>query len=283
MKKTVVFDIGGTQSRIALFEDNQIVWRDQVATPSKAGPDATVECMAQLFNSSDIANKTDLKVGVAVTGQIVDGCVTAHNSAILSDWHSYPLQRNLSASLKRPVSLFNDARAAAWGEYRFGTGQGCDEFLFLTVSTGVGAGLILNRRLHIAKNGFDAEIGEMKTDDGQILENRASGTALGNLALQFGYTNAKGLCDAADQGDEQANKLYQNSIREIAKKLADLAVMLGIQRVALGGSVGLRPKYLERLRLEMELYPPLYQIEIVTAHLGHDAGLVGVADLVRTD
>ena len=101
--------------------------------------------------------------------------------------------------------------------------------------------------------------------------------------MQQGYENAKALCDAADQGDENADRIYQASIREIAGKLADLAVMLGIQRVALGGSVGLRSGYLQRLRQEMASYPGIYQIDIVAAQLGHDAGLVGVADLVRTD
>jgi len=279
MKKEIVFDIGGTQSRIALFDNGKLVWRDQLTTPSQAGPEAMLDSMAQLF--IPVASH-DALVGVAITGHIKDGCVTAHNQAILSDWQSYPLQQRLAEKLMRPVSVFNDARAAAWGEFRFGNGQECDDFLFLTVSTGVGAGLILNRRLHIAKNGFDAEIGEMLTADGKTLENHASGTALNQLALQHGYDDARSLCDAADQGDPQANALYQHGINEIAKKLADLAVMVGIQRVAVGGSVGLRSGYLDRLRLAMSQYPAIYQIEFVAAQLGHDAGLVGAADLLST-
>ena len=179
------------------------------------------------------------------------------------------------------MQLINDARAAAWGEYRYGSGRGFDDFLFLTVSTGVGAGLILNRRLHIARNGFDAEIGEMLCADGITLENHASGTALGQLAKLHGYAHAKVLCDAADQGDEKANGMVQHGIQEIAKKLADLAVMLGLQRVAIGGSVGLRPHYLERLQKEMLNYPSIYRIELVPAQMGHDAGLYGVADLTN--
>jgi N-acylmannosamine kinase len=275
--KKIVFDIGGTQSRIALLEDGHILWRDQCDTPSQAGPDAVVECMAQLFQQ---LNDHVGHIGVAITGHIVSGCVTAHNSAILPGWQSYPLQQRLAEKLDCTVQIFNDARAAAWGEYRFGIGQGYDEFLFLTVSTGVGAGLILNRRLHIAKNGFDAEIGEMKTADGRTLEEHASGTALNQLAVQNGYGNAKALCDAADLGDARADVMVQHGVREIAKKLADLAVMLGIQRVAVGGSVGLRPRYLKRLQHEMKNYSAIYQIDLIAAQLGHDAGLLGVADLV---
>jgi len=278
--KSIVFDIGGTQSRIALFEEGQIVMRDQLATPSQAGPDALLASAAQLFAQVE---HVQAPVCVAVTGQVVDGCVTAHNPAIMADWHSYPLQQKLAEKFGRPVRLINDARAAAWGEYLYGSGAGLAEFLFLTVSTGVGAGLILNRRLHLAANGFDAEIGEMKCHDGKTLEDHASGTALGQLALQYRYSNARMLCDAADQGDTQADTLYQNGIREIAKKLADLAVMLGIQRVAVGGGVGLRPGYLERLQREMNLFPKIYRIEVVAAQLGHDAGLYGAADLARSE
>ena len=276
--RTVVFDVGGTNSRIAVFEHGKIVWRAQLATPAQAGPDATLENMAQLF--APLGNLV-APVCVAVTGQVANGCVTAHNPAILTDWHSYPLQQRLSERLQLPVKLVNDARAAAWGEYRYGSGQGIGEFLFLTVSTGVGAGLILNGRLHIAKKGFDAEIGETRCADGKTLEEHASGTALGLLARQHSYGSARQLCDAAERGDQPAEALYQSGIREIAAKLADLAVILGIERVAVGGSVGLRPHYLERLSAEIKKYPAMYQPELVTAQLGHDAGLFGAADLVE--
>ncbi|MET3107745.1 N-acylmannosamine kinase [Oxalobacteraceae bacterium GrIS 2.11] len=276
MKQVIVFDIGGTQSRIALLENNQIIWRDQLATPGQDGPAAMLDVMAQLYQQ---LSHLDAPVAVAVTGQIVDGCVTAHNPALLPGWDSYPLQQRLSEKLDRTVLIYNDARAAAWGEYRFGTGQGCHEFLFLTVSTGIGAGLILNRRLHLAKNGFDAEIGEMKTEGGITLEDRASGSALNALAIQHGYADAKAFCDAAERGDARANTLYRHGIAEIAKKLADLAVMLGIQRVAVGGSVGLRPGYLQRLETEMNSYPAIYRFELLAARLGHDAGLYGAAAL----
>ncbi len=276
--KTVVFDVGGTNCRIALFENGQITWRDQLATPAMAGPNATIDIMAQLF--APLGN-LQAPIVVAVTGQVVDGCVTAHNQAILSNWDSFPLQQRLSDRLQQPVQLINDARAAAWGEYLYGSGQGMNEFMFLTVSTGIGAGLILGGRLHLAKNGFDAEIGETRCADGRTLEQHACGTALGALALQYRYANARLLCDAAERGDAQANTLYQNGIREIAAKIADLAVLLGIQRVAVGGSVGLRARYLERLSTELAKYPAIYRVELVQAQLGHDAGLFGAANMVE--
>lgn len=276
MNQTIALDIGGTLSRIALVEDGCIAWRHAAETPRAAGPQAMLEQMLELIEP---LRHLAAPIGVAVTGQIVDGCVTAHNSAVLPGWSHYPLRQMLAEALGRPVTVQNDARAAAWGEYLYGAGHGLSEFLFLTVSTGVGAGLVLNGRLHLAKNGFDAEIGEMSMHDGATLEEHASGTALGRYAAQLGYAGAKELCDAADSGDPKAEKVYLHGVREIARKLADLAVMLGIERVALGGSVGLRPGYLERLQREMQGYRPIQRYELARAALGADAGLIGAAAL----
>lgn len=280
MKQAVVFDIGGTQSRIALVEDGQIRWRDQVRTPAHAGPAATLDMMADLFAPLGALRAP---VCVAVTGQVADGCVTAHNPAIMSNWQKFALQDGLAARLQLPVRLVNDARAAAWGEYLAGSGHGCDDFMFLTVSTGIGAGLVLNGRLHLARNGFDAEIGEMLCEDGKTLEDHASGTALGTLALQHGYADARQLCDAADAGLTPAATLVDDGIRRIAARLADMAVMLGIERVAVGGGVGLRPGYLQRLDAAMQRYPAIYRVPLVAARLGHDAGLLGAAALALAD
>ena len=277
----IAFDIGGTNSRITLFDQGKIVLREEAPTPSREGPEAVVQNMLALHSRLGALDELDAPVGVAIAGHIVDGRVTAHNEALLTGWNDYPLQSKLSAELGRTVHILNDARAAAWGEYIFGAGRGIDEFLFITVSTGVGAGLVLNRRLHIARNGFDAEIGVTRTEGGAMLEDLASGSALARMAAQNGYASGKALCDAADQGDARAEAMLRHGIREIAKKLADLAVMLGVQRVAVGGSVGLRPGYLERLRDELAQLGQLYQIELVHAQLGHDAGLYGVAALAQ--
>ncbi|MBV8633596.1 MAG: ROK family protein [Burkholderiaceae bacterium] len=276
MNQFIALDIGGSKSRIALIEDGTIAWRNEIATAGSEGPEAMLAQMIELVRP---LNKLDAPIGVAITGQIVAGCVTAHNTAVLPGWREYPLRLKLSEALDRPVAVVNDARAAAWGEYLYGAGRGMSEFLFLTVSTGVGAGLVLNGRLHLAKNGFDAEIGEMPMQDGATLEDHASGTALGRYAAQLGYAGAEELCDAADGGDVRAEDVYMHGIREIARKLADLAVMLGIERVALGGSVGLRPGYLERMRREMQTYRPIQRYELARAALGADAGLFGAAAL----
>ncbi|HMC15641.1 MAG TPA: ROK family protein [Albitalea sp.] len=278
MDRVIVFDVGGTHTRAALFDGGRIAWRAAAATPGLQGPDAVVATMADLIAP---LHDVPARIGVAIAGQVQGGCVTAHNQNILRGWHVFPLALSLASRLGRPVQVLNDARAAAWGEYRFGAGQGCSEFAFVTVSTGVGAGFVLSGRLHLAKNGFDAELGETLCSDGRTLEAHASGTALAELARREGHADAKALCDAADRGDAGAEARLRAGIRELALKLADLTVLLGVQRSAIGGGLGLRPGYLARLREEMDRLPALYRHEMMSAELGADAGLHGVAALAR--
>ena len=276
MNETIAFDIGATNSRIAFFENGKLTWKNQASTPAREGPQAFVDMMENLCLPLP---QRDAPVGVAIAATVIEGRVTAHNSDVLPDWNDFPLETVLSERLRRPVRVVNDARAAAWGEFIHGAGRGCDEFLFVTVSTGVGAGVVLNRRLHLAHNGFDAELGETRAASGGTLEEHASGTALGRLAAEHGYVNGKALCDAADSGDAAAERLYRHGITELASKLADLAVMLGIQRAAIGGSVGLRIGYVERLREALAQLPSMYRVELTRAELDHDAGLHGAASL----
>jgi N-acylmannosamine kinase len=269
----IALDVGGTHSRAALIEDGRIVERHQRPTPAHDGPAAVVAALDELL--APWHHERALPIGVAIAGFVVNGCVTAH--AGLPGWAAYPLAARLGELHRRPVQVVNDARAAAWGEYRHGAGRGCHEFCFVTVSTGVGAGLVLGGRLHLARNGLDGELGETLAADGGPMEAHASGTALNAAARALGLPNGRALCDAADAGHVHAEAALRQAVTVMVAKLADLSVLLGISRTAIGGGLGLRPGYLARLRTAMQAMPPLCRHELVPAALGDDAGLLGVA------
>jgi N-acylmannosamine kinase len=263
--------------RAAVAEGGRLLWRAQRDTPSGDGPEGALRAIVELL--TPVAS-VDGPVAVAIAGQVDrHGCVTMHNPAIFSGWQAWPLRERLAGRLGRPVRVFNDARAAAWGEHLQGAGRGCSEFMFVTVSTGVGAGLVLGGRLHLAANGLDAELGETLSGDGRPLETLASGSALDQAARERGWPDAAAWCDAAEAGDAHAEALLQHGIDELARKLADLTVLLGLQRTAVGGGLGLRPGYLHRLQRALQRWPALYQHELVAAELGADAGLLGAAAL----
>lgn len=288
-RPVLALDLGGTSLRAALVVGGEVTERREGATPRPAFPDAVIG--ATLALAAPLAPHAGA-LGVACAGAVVGGRVTATAAHTFPGWTDIALGERLGGALGLPAAVLNDARAAAWGEYVAGAGRGGEhrEFMFVTVSTGVGAGLVLGGRLHLAGNGLDAELGFTSVPAhwrsgvdvpgaGSLgpLEFETSGTALGEQARALGWEGARALADAAEGGDTGADALYTRSAALIAWKIADVAALLGVTGVALGGSVGLRPGYLARVRSALGLFPERYRPEVVHAALGADAGLVGAA------
>lgn len=272
-------DIGGTRMRAALIDAGKVIWRRETATEAKVRTPAEVLTRALTLFGDRLDMVTSL--GVALTGRVVAGVSYPLNQATLPGWQGFDVQRYLTEATAKNVVVINDARAAAYGEWRYGAGCDYSEFMFVTVSTGVGAGLILDKRLHLAANGLDAELGFMRTATGGTLENTASGTALTQQAKAHGWTDATALVTAAEQGDTLAAAIYDTSVRLLAERLADLSVLLGLQCIAIGGGVGLRSSYLPKLLSVMTLPVGVEPPELRRALLGEDAGLIGAATLSR--
>ncbi|MHA0041000.1 ROK family protein [Deinococcus sp. PEB2-63] len=282
----LALDIGGTSLRAALVQGGRVLERMEAGTPRPATPDAVIAAALEL--ARPLAARAGA-VGVACAGAVARGRVTATATHTFPGWVDIPLAERLGAGLGLPCAALNDARAAAWGEFAAGAGGGTTEFMFVTVSTGVGAGLVLGGRLHLAGNGLDAELGFVSvpahwhagapTPAGPLapLEFESSGTALNARAAALGFADARSLCDAAEAGDATADAEYRHSAAGLAWKIADIAALLGVTRVALGGSVGLRPGYRARVQEALAAFPERYRPEVVHAALGADAGLIGAA------
>ncbi|WP_019007930.1 ROK family protein [Deinococcus aquatilis] len=283
----LALDIGGTSMRAALIQHGQITERREARTPKPSTPDAVIAAATEL--AAPLAAHA-AALGVACAGAVAGGSVTATAVHTFPGWIDVALAERLGTGLGLPCAALNDARAAAWGEWAAGAGRGTREFMFITVSTGVGAGLVLGGRLHLAGNGLDAELGFVSVPAawqpgqtvpplGQLgpLEFESSGTALGEQARRLELADTRALCDAAEEGHPEAEAAYTRSAALMAWKIADVAALLGISRVALGGSVGLRPGYLARVQASLDLFPARYQPEVVHAALSADAGLIGAA------
>ena len=276
---TLALDIGGTSLRAALVQGRQVRERRQAPTPHPATPDAVLAAAAELARP---LTGQAWGLGVACAGALHGGVVLSTSEHIFPGWAGTPLAERLSAELGLPAAVLNDARAAAWGEARLGAGQGVREFMFVTVSTGIGAGLVLDGRLHQAGNGLDAELGltlvpARETGELSPLEREAAGGALDEQARALGFAGSRELCDAAETGHPQAAAAHSRSAFLLAWKLADVGALLGVTRVALGGSVGLRPGYREQVERALSEMPTRHTPQVVPAALGADAGLVGAA------
>jgi N-acylmannosamine kinase len=269
-------DIGGTKISSALVDGARILERSEVRTPELATPEAV--CAAAISLLEPFKSRVS-SLGVAATGRVADGCVTALNSKTLKNWNNFDLKSRLENTLNLETVVLNDADAAAWGEAAFGAGVGVRDFVFVTISTGIGGGLILNSRLHTTPFGLQADLG-FTLANGVPLEFVASGTALDSYAVARGWKDARDVMANAAT-DVGANAKLEESAGLIAAKLADLRVTLGISRAVIGGGLGLASGYLERLKNNLEKLGALYHLELVPAALGVDAGLIGAADWAR--
>jgi N-acylmannosamine kinase len=272
----LALDIGGTKLAAALVDGSQVIERLECPTPTDdRGPESVTRAALALLAPLQARG---LRLGVAATGVVAEGCVTALNSDMLQGWHAYDLRAALQVATKLETVVLNDADAAAYGEFAHGSGVGTTDFVFVTVSTSVGGGLVLGGRLHTTPHGLHAELGYTLTPDAKPIENVAGGAPMDRWAQARGWSGTREIVARALQGDLVASAKLDESAGLVAFKLADLRVTLGITRAAIGGGLGLSEGYIQRVKARLERFgEPWNTLEVVPAELGTNAGLVGAA------
>ncbi|HET8985572.1 MAG TPA: ROK family protein [Trueperaceae bacterium] len=268
-------DIGGSKVAVALVRGAEVLSQELGVTPAASGPDAVVAVvLASARRLLAAAVEQPVAVGVACAGVVVDGRVRAMSPDLLPGWHDYPLVARLEAELGLRVAALNDAQAAALGESRYGAGRGRSSMLFVTVSTGVGGGLVLDGRLWQGATGLAGHVGHMS---GGELERVASGTALARLAADAGFPGlrAREVIAEAESGAAWALKLLVNAADAVARALADVKVLVDPDVVVLGGGVGLNTGFRRAVQAAVGRTDARVRSEVVAAELGAAAGLVG--------
>lgn len=284
----IVIDIGGTKIAVARWVDGRLSERVQIPMP------ATEPEWRTAIRSLALKYPGAGRLGVAVTGSTDGRIVKAINRSVISFWDGYPLAAFLEETWRCPAFLLNDAQAAAWGEYVAHAKQG-ESLLFITLSTGVGGGLVLDGKLHVGHLGLAGHVGHvstaMKPLDGDVtcgcgrlncLETIASGAALARQASRLSgtATDAASVFAGYHAGDEIACRLIANAALAVAHQIADSHATLGIDRVCIGGSVGLARGMIDAVLLAQRTLPPLFRVPVQAAILREDAGLIGVGHWV---
>jgi N-acetylmannosamine-6-phosphate 2-epimerase/N-acetylmannosamine kinase len=180
-----------------------------------------------------------------------------------------------------PVEVVNDAQAAAWGEHRFGAGRGRD-MVFLTVSSGVGGGVVLGGRLLRGARGLAGSLGQSpRPGQGFVrLETLASGFAIAASAKAAGRdADARAVFSAARAGEPWAERALAEAAGELAAAVAGLQAIVDPECIVIGGGVGLAEGFVGRLEAALGAYPAFVVPTLVRAELGVDAGIIGAADL----
>jgi glucokinase len=283
---TLAVDLGGTQMRAAIVAaDGEVLLRRAMPTPQDAHcPDALMELTGDVLAHDDV---THAVIGLPGRVNYRHGRLE-HAPNLPAHWVAALEEQQLSGRFDVEVSLANDADLAAVGEAYFGGGRGYADVAYLTISTGVGAGVLLGHRLVAGARSL-AEIGHtviehMAARQGEpgSLEDLGSGTALGRRAAVVGApTDGRRIVELVHAGDAAAVAVWQQTCDVISTGVANLAYLFSPQVIVLGGGVGrnddlLRPEIQRRL---VDAGPPSFEppIAIVAAQLGDDAGLVGAA------
>lgn len=285
---TLAIDIGGTKLAAALVDDAlNLLERRELPTPASKTPDALRAALQTLVEP---LFPRATRVAIASTGIIRDGVLLAINPHNLGGLLHFPLTETLREITGLPTLAVNDAQAAAWAEYQALQGDYRD-MVFLTVSTGVGGGVVNNGELVTGSGGLAGHLGHTLADpDGPLcgcgrrgcVEAIASGRGIAAAAQgELAGCDARTLFTRAGQGDEQASGLIHRSAQTLARLIADVKATTDCQCVVIGGSVGLAEGYLALVETYLAQEPAVYQVTLQSAHYRHNAGLFGAVLLAQ--
>ena len=304
-------DLGGTQLRAALIDrSGQILAREATLTAARGGPDAVIEQMGALAGRLLSGSETGRILGAAVScpGPLDHRGGHTYAIATLPGFDGFPFVERASARLGFPVLLEHDGHAATFGEGALGAGRGFDDFVYLTVSTGLGGGAVVNGRLMRGAGGMACHFGHMVVDpEGPVCgcgnrgcwEMLASGTAFTERArrradeVDLAFAGKRGnaidgqsVFAAACAGDSQAVALIAEEAQWLGIGMVSVMHLFNPGRIVIGGGLSagfdlLLPGI--AWHIERHAMRPFRAVEIVKAELGDNAGLVGAAMLAFED
>jgi len=312
-------DVGGTKIAAAGV-DGQGNIRGRVHSPTDvSSPEMTVRSIAEAIEAAIAASGTS-RSGIAAIGLGIPGKVDPERGVgILSvnlGWRNVPVKALLEEDLGIPCFMENDVKVAALGESRYGAGKGLRNMAYLTIGTGIGAGVIIEGKIYRGSTGMAGEIGHTiierngprcKCGTRGCLEAVAAGPAIAALAISAieagsetslretaeankGLVNAEMVCQAAIQGDSVAREIFEEIGTYIGLGVHMLIMLYDSELVVLGGGVTeagdllLNPvrRELKRLATWSYLAKEMLKPEMVRlTALGRDVGILGAAALAE--
>lgn len=309
---SIGIDIGGTKIAAGLVSpDGELSQLIKVPSPA-SDPDLMAKTVVDLIDQ--LAEGREIEaVGIAAAG-FID---SERNEILYSpnlQWRHEPLRTRVQEMVSYPVTLENDANAAAWAEFRFGSGKKAQSMVMLTIGTGVGGAIIADGKLIRGGFGIGGELGHIRLIKGGrqcgcgqrgCLEQYGSGTAflkaarklatsdgpagrrLRELASENGILSGAEVSQAIMEGDVGALSLLRELGDYLGQGLASIVAALDPEVCIIGGGVSIagekltEPIYFSYLNnLPAKGYRP--ELEVIAAKLGNEAGIIGAADIARS-
>jgi glucokinase len=314
-QRFIAVDVGGTQIRAALCNaEGEILRRATDLTEPRDGADAVMDRIENAIRRVWPQGEQITAIGLASPGPLDPWSGVVLEAPNIPCWDNYPLRDIIHRRLGVPALVGNDANLAALAEHRFGAGRGSANLIYITISTGVGGGIIVDDRLLLGEHGLAGEIGHIKVrPDGPLcgcghpgcLEAQTSGPSIArearrriragehSLALELAggdlqAISAKTLNRAAQKGDTLAAQVFHQAGTYLGLGLVTLLHLFDPDTIVVGGGVSKAGDLLlapaqELIRQQAMTERYWRDTSIVPAALGDDVGLLGALALVLSD
>jgi glucokinase len=305
-------DLGGTKILTAVTDSQgKMLSRDHSITPALKGHEAVIhsilESAHRALKQADVAIEEITAIGVGAPGLSNPETGILFTSPNLPGWRDVPLRDIVQERLGKKAFVTNDANAAALGEFYFGAARGARNFIYITLSTGIGGGIVIDGKIYSGTIGAAGEVGHMTIDDeGPICncgnrgcwETLASGTALAREArhrikegvatsiLEYAEgdvekVTAQVIHNAAGQGDSLAKELIARTGYYVGVGLANLVNIFNPELIVIGGGLSnigdmlLKPAF--KVAGERAYKEAFQAVRFASAELGRNSGVLGAA------
>ena len=309
----IAFDLGGTKLAAALFSDDGEIIHSQTTALEKRKGSEVGKLILQQVNSI-LAKANDENITVQALGICVPGIAYAKNGKVwapnIPGWDNYPLMEELQngiADKNVSIKIDSDRSCYILGEVWKGNAKGCNDAIFISVGTGIGAGILINGEVLRGSGDIAGAIGwlglskpfEDKFISCGCFEYNASGEGIAKVANELGEDNvytqsillmtdtdtltAHSVFDAYDKGDRLAVAVIQNAIEHWGMAVANLVSILNPEKIIFGGGVfGPALRFLNDIYTEARKWAQpisIQQVKIEGSALGTNAGLYGAGYL----
>lgn len=303
-------DLGGTNIAVGIVsEEGRIISKAETPTlASRPYPELVKDmaaCAAKAMEEAGITEDDIRSVGIGIPGIADKEGVVIFCTNL--GWRNVPIRAEIQKYIQKPIFIDNDATVAGWAEFQAGVSRGTNSSVFLTLGTGLGAGIVLDGKIWAGAHGAGSEMGHLVIEvDGVpctcgkrgCAERYCSATAIIRMAREacadapncaimravegdMDKINAKVVFDAAKEGDTVAMQVFNRFIKYLTIVINNVISSIDPDMIILGGGVSRAGDFLldaiKATLPEYLFYPTLKQPELRIASLGNDAGIIGAA------
>ena len=279
----IALDFGQTKISIGIITNSKVIKTEKFDCNFSKNPKGYINQIEDIIQNH-YSNKN--KIGIAISGRVDNnGNWYAVNKKNLGDI-KVPLKKIIEKKFNTSVNIMNDANAACLGEATFGSVNKYNRVGYVTVSTGIGVGIVINRKNLISDSGLASHLGFTtsrkgigKCGSGRLgtFESISSGKSIEKKSIILGYEyNAKQVYEANLSGKKWASKIINQSAEAIAELCANMKAIFDLDVVVIGGSIGMAKGYTDLVKKYLKKEPKLFQVKIVKSSLGIKASKFGI-------